>query len=143
MNVLVVEDNPADQLLVRTAFEKVTREVRLAMVEDGVEAMKYLRREGAYKTALKPHLILLDLNLPGKHGKEVLEEIKKDPRLKDISVVVLTSSSSRRDVCESYSRLASCYVVKPLSFAELLHCLRSLHQCWIRKSRYCACPSVN
>jgi len=143
MNVLVVEDNEADRLLVKTAFERITKEGRLDAVQDGSEALKYLHNEAPYQAAAKPNLILLDRNLPGKHGREVLEDIRKDPELRNIPVVILSSSTARRDICETYHLHASCYVVKPHNFMELTQYMKCLHDCWLSNSRYCACPSAN
>lgn len=92
----------------------------------------------------KPSLILLDLNLPGKNGREVLTEIKNDPELKKIPVAILSSSTARNDICESYSRNASCYLVKPYSFTEFIDLAKAIHQFWNSKVRYCGCdPNAN
>jgi len=144
MRILLVEDNEADRLIVRKAFATIEPETHVDTVEDGLEAMKYLKNIPPYETALKPSLILLDLNLPGKNGKEVLSEIKSDPELKKIPVAILSSSTARKDICESYSQNASCYLVKPYSFTEFIDLARSIHQFWDTKVRYCGCdPNAN
>lgn len=139
MHVLLVEDNEADRLIVRKAFSTVNGEANVDAVEDGIEAMKYLKRQPPYESAAKPSFILLDLNLPGKNGKDVLAEIKNDPDLRQIPVAVLSSSTSRNDICDSYSRNASCYLVKPYSFTEFIELAKSIYQFWLTKVRFCGC----
>lgn len=144
MKVLLVEDNEADRLIVRKAFATVEAASSIESVEDGIEAMKYLRNLPPYESAAKPSLILLDLNLPGKNGREVLAEIKSDPELKKIPVAILSSSTARSDICESYSHNASCYLVKPYSFTEFIDLAKAIHQFWNSKVRYCGCdPNAN
>ena len=100
-------------------------------MRDGVEALEYLRRQGKYATACAPDLILLDLNLPRKDGREVLQEIKADPALHKIPVVVLTSSHAETDVCKTYDLHANCYIVKPVDFPALVEVVRSIDKFWM------------
>ena len=128
--ILLVEDNPADVLLTRSAFEdfKITNTLRV--VEDGVQALEYLRGEGEFADAPRPDLILLDLNLPRKNGREVLAEIKADPAFRNIPVVVLTTSKAEQDVLQAYDLYANCYIVKPVGFANFVEAIRSIKNYW-------------
>lgn len=124
ISVLLVEDDPGDVLLIREAFADHKVGNGLAVVSDGVEAMEYLRGEGEYGERPRPDLILLDLNLPRKSGAEVLAEIKSDPKLSLIPVVVLTTSQSEEDVIRSYKSHANAYITKPVDFdrfGEIVH----------------------
>lgn len=126
VDILLVEDNPGDVRLTKEALRdaKVLNEIYVA--RDGVEAMEFLRREGAFAQAPFPDLILLDLNLPRKDGREVLAEVKKDPKLKRIPVVVLTTSKADEDIVRSYNLHANAYITKPVDlnrFAEIIHAL--------------------
>jgi CheY-like chemotaxis protein len=116
ISVLLVEDDPGDVLLIREAFSDHKVGNGLTVVSDGVEAMEYLRGEGEYAGRVRPDLILLDLNLPRKSGAEVLAEIKTDPELSMIPVVVLTTSQSEEDVMRSYKMHANAYITKPVDF---------------------------
>jgi CheY-like chemotaxis protein len=118
VSVLLVEDDPGDVLLVREAFEDHKVGNLLSVVSDGVEAMSYVRGEGDYASATRPDLILLDLNLPRKSGIEVLEEIKGDPRLTTIPVVVLTTSEAEGDIVGAYKLHANAYITKPVDFEQ-------------------------
>jgi CheY-like chemotaxis protein len=123
-SVLLVEDDPGDVLLVREALADHTAGKHLSVVNDGVEAMEYVRREGAYTDSSRPGLVLLDLNLPRKSGGEVLAELKGDPSLATIPVVVLTTSDSDEDVLTSYERHVNAFVTKPTDytrFADAVH----------------------
>lgn len=119
--ILLVEDNPADVRLTREALRAAKVPTRLNVVEDGVEALDYLRRQGRHATAARPDLIFLDLNLPKKDGREVLAEIKADEKLKRIPIVVLTTSRSHEDVFEAYGLHANCYLCKPADFRQFLY----------------------
>lgn len=130
VDILLVEDSPTDVIITREAFEEFRVLNKLHVVEDGIQAMAYLRRQGEYAAATRPDLILLDLNLPRKHGREVLTEIKRDPALKSIPVVVLTTSQSERDVLEAYDQHANCYIVKPVGFENFLEALKTIRQFW-------------
>ena len=114
VEILLVEDNPADVRLTREALSSDTLWNHLNAAKDGVEAMAYLRREGKFASAARPDLILLDLNLPKKDGREVLAEIKADPNLMRIPVIVLTTSDAEEDILKTYGLHANCYVTKPV-----------------------------
>jgi two-component system, chemotaxis family, response regulator Rcp1 len=130
VSVLLVEDNPGDVRLTIEALRDVKLHNQLNVVHDGVEAIAFLRREGAYANAPRPDLILLDLNLPRKDGREVLEEIKNDDDLKRIPVVVLTTSSSEKDILESYNLHANCYITKPVDLGQFLTIVKSIQNFW-------------
>lgn len=131
IDVLLVEDNPGDVLLVEEAFRDSTLVVRLHIARDGEEAIQFLRREGAHAEALAPDLLLLDLNLPRMGGLEVLGELKADPQLRAIPVVVLTSSSAQEDIEGAYDRYANCYITKPGDLDELVDVIRSIEAFWL------------
>jgi CheY-like chemotaxis protein len=131
IDILLVEDNPGDGRLTREILidQKICN--RLHVVENGVEAMAFLRREKKYAEAPRPGLVLLDLNLPKKDGREVLMEIKKDPDLKSIPVVILTASQAEEDVLKSYGLHANYYITKPVSLEQLIGVLRSVNNLWL------------
>jgi two-component system response regulator len=118
ISVLLVDDDPGDVLLVREAFEDHKVGNLLSVVSDGVEAMEYVRGQGSYSQAVRPDLILLDLNLPRKSGIEVLEEVKTDPALSTIPVVVLTTSEAEEDIVRAYKLHANAYITKPVDFEQ-------------------------
>ena len=130
IDILLVEDSPADVLITREAFAEFKIVNTLHVVEDGVEAMAFLNQDGKYASIPRPDLILLDLNLPRKNGREVLAEIKTDPALKSIPVVVLTTSHSERDVLEAYDQHANCYIVKPVGFDSFVEAMKAIRQFW-------------
>lgn len=129
--VLLVEDNPADARLIREAFRNGKSDKVLTVVPDGVEAISYLRREGRYADAERPDLMLLDLNLPKKGGRDVLKEIKADDDLKSIPVVVFSSSGSERDISECYGLSANSYVIKPTELDDFLAAIGSIDDFWL------------
>lgn len=129
--VLLVEDNPADARLTQEAFVDVGRHVSVEWVRDGDDALAFLRRHPPYTEAPRPHLVLLDLNMPRKDGRATLSEIKEDPALKALPVVVLTTSESRLDVEESYRAHANAYVTKPLDMDELVSKIGALCEFWL------------
>jgi len=129
-DILLVEDSPADVLITREAFAEFRVLNTLHVVEDGVEAIAFLKQAGKYASAPRPDLILLDLNLPRKNGREVLAEIKADDKLKSIPVVVLTTSDAEKDVMEAYGQHANSYVVKPVGFENFVEAMKSLRQFW-------------
>jgi CheY-like chemotaxis protein len=131
IEILLVEDNPGDVRLTQEALRDAKVRNNLRVAADGVEAMALLRREGAHAHAPQPDLILLDLNLPKKGGREVLEEIKVDERLKHIPVVVLTTSQAERDVLESYRLRCNAYVTKPVDLEQFLRVVRSIEEFWL------------
>lgn len=130
IQILLVEDNPADVKLTKIAFEKLKVVNKLDVVNDGIEALSYLKHEDAYSQAPTPDLILLDLNLPCKSGCEVLIEIKNDPELKIIPVIILTTSKEDQDVLETYNNHANGFIVKPVDFEGLLTIVRSIEDFW-------------
>jgi CheY-like chemotaxis protein len=131
LDILLVEDNPADVRLTQEAFTEGKILNNLMVVKDGVEAMDYLRRRGTYAGAVRPDLILLDLNLPRKDGREVLAEIKADPALMRIPVVVLTTSRAETDVVKSYNLHANCYVVKPVDLGQFIDVIKAIDNFWL------------
>ncbi len=130
IEVLLVEDDPGDAELTREFLEEGKIMVNINVVEDGVEAMAYLRQEGAYAGAMLPDLILLDLNMPRKDGREVLSEIKSDNILRHIPVVVLTTSDTDEDILKSYNLGANCYVTKPVGLDQFSHIVQSIENFW-------------
>ena len=132
IEILLVEDNPGDARLTMEAMREAKLSNRLHVVEDGVEAMQFLRREGRFGDAPRPGLILLDLNLPKKDGREVLAEIKSDPALKRIPVVVLTTSRAEEDVLRAYDLHANCYVTKPVDLEQFLKIVKQIDEFWIK-----------
>lgn len=128
---LLVEDNPGDVRLTREALNESKLRNRLNIVGDGVEALAFLRREGKYASAPRPDLVLLDLNLPRKDGREVLAEIKADPALKRIPVVIITSSEAEQDVLASYDLHVNCYVSKPVDLEQFIKVVRSIETFWL------------
>ena len=131
IDVLLVEDDPGDVLMTREAFEDHKVQNNLAVVNDGVDAVAYLRKEGRYADAPTPDLILLDLNLPRKDGREVLAEIKADETLRSIPVVVLTTSEAEDDVIRSYNLHANAYVTKPVDFDQFLRIVRQIDEFFV------------
>lgn len=131
IEILLVEDNPGDARLTLEAFKegKVINNVSIA--RDGVEALSFLRREEPYTNAPQPDLILLDLNLPRKDGREVLAEIKADERLRQIPVVVLTTSTAEEDIARAYSSHANCYISKPVDLKQFLRVVNSIESFWL------------
>src|SRR5665811_1556601 len=131
VSVLLVDDDPGDVLLIREAFADHKVGNTLSVVSDGVEAMAFVRGEGAHAGAERPDLVLLDLNLPRKNGMEVLEEIKSDPDLAVIPVVVLTTSAAEEDILRSYSLHANAYITKPVDFGRFTEIVRQIDDFFI------------
>ena len=131
IEILLVEDNPADIRLAQEAFKDAKVHNILYTVGDGVEAMAFLRREGKYADAVRPDLILLDLNLPKKDGREVLAEIKTDEHLKLIPVVILTVSKDEEDILKTYNLHANCYITKPIDFEQFMKVVKSIEEFWL------------
>jgi CheY-like chemotaxis protein len=131
ISVLLVEDDPGDVMLVREAFAADKVGNTLSVVSDGVEAMRFVRGEGEYAGAERPDLVLLDLNLPRKSGAEVLAEIKSDPHLSTIPVVVLTTSQAEEDVLRSYEMHANAYVTKPVDFDRFGEIVRQIDEFFV------------
>ncbi|MBD2165811.1 response regulator [Calothrix membranacea FACHB-236] len=130
IEVLLVEDNPGDALLTRIALEDSKISVNLSVVEDGVEAMAFLRKQDKYADVPHPDIVLLDLNLPKKDGREVLAEIKGDAHLRRIPVVVLTTSQAEEDIVKAYNLAANCYITKPVDFDQFVRIVRSIENFW-------------
>jgi CheY-like chemotaxis protein len=132
VELLLVEDNPGDVRLTQEALKEGTLPVHLNVARDGVEALDFLRHREPFEDAPTPDLILLDLNLPRKSGREVLSEIKSDPNLKRIPVLVMTTSRADQDVQKAYSLNANCYITKPMDLDEFLRIVRSIEDFWLR-----------
>lgn len=130
VHILLVEDSPTDVMMTREAFDYYEIANPLHVVPDGVEAMNFLRRQAKYSDAPRPGLIILDLNLPKKSGREVLQELKADPGLMSIPVIVLTTSKSEEDVAKTYGLHANCYVTKPVDFTTFVDVLRRITDFW-------------
>jgi CheY-like chemotaxis protein len=131
IEILLVEDNPADVRLTMETLKEEKVLNNLSVVTDGAQAMAYLRREGAYGKAPRPDMILLDLNLPKKDGREVLREIKKDPSLMTIPVIVLTISKTDEDIVRSYDLRANCYISKPVDLKQFIKVTRAIRNFWL------------
>ncbi len=131
IEILLVEDNPGDVRLTREALKDANMVNRLSVVKDGVEALAFLRNEGNYADAPRPDLMLLDLNLPRMDGREVLAELKNDPDLRRIPVVVLTTSEAEADVLKAYDLHANCYVTKPVDLDDFLSVARVIDNFWL------------
>lgn len=131
IEILLVEDNPGDVRLTREVLKDGRIRNKLNVAEDGVEALAFLRREGAYADAPQQDLILLDLNLPKKDGREVLAEIKADPVLRRIPVVVLTMSAAEMDILTAYNLHANCYITKPVDLDQFTQVIRSIEDFWL------------
>jgi two-component system, chemotaxis family, response regulator Rcp1 len=130
IEILLVEDSPDDADLTIDALREGKVRNHITHVEDGVEAMAFLRREGKYSDAPRPDIILLDLNLPRKNGREVLAEVKSSDDLKRIPVVVMTSSDDERDILEAYNRHVNCYVTKPVDLGQFIGVVKSIEHFW-------------
>jgi CheY-like chemotaxis protein len=131
IEILLVEDSPSDTALTIEALKAGKIFNKLYTVEDGVEAMAFLRQEGAYKNAPKPDLIMLDLNLPKMDGRQVLKELKSDPILKTIPIIVLTTSRAEEDILRSYELHANCYITKPVDFKQFINVVKSIENFWL------------
>lgn len=131
VEILLVEDSPSDAALTVEALKEGKFTNKLRRVKDGVEAMEYLRRQGQFANAIRPDLVLLDLNLPRKDGREVLAELKADANLKTIPVVVLTTSASEIDIMHSYELHANCYITKPVDFGQFAKVVKSIENFWL------------
>ncbi len=131
VEILLVEDNEGDIGLVEEVFEEGRINYNLNITEDGEEAMEFLRKEGEFANSPRPDLILLDLNLPKKDGREVLEEIKEDENLRRIPVVVLTTSKAEKDILKSYDMHANSYITKPVDFDQFIKVIKSIEDFWL------------
>lgn len=131
VEILLVEDNPGDVRLTAECLREGRVLNNLSVVEDGVQALAFLRHEGAYASEPRPDLILLDLNLPKKDGREVLAVIKSDPGLRRIPVVVLTTSQAEEDILKSYDLNANCYITKPVTLDQFMAVVKSIEDFWL------------
>jgi CheY-like chemotaxis protein len=132
VEILLVEDNPGDVRLTQEVFKEGKIRNQLSVVWNGEEALAYLRKEGRFAGASRPDMILLDLNLPRKGGREVLAEIKSDPKLKCIPVVILTTSEAEQDIVESYNQHANCYIVKPVDLDQFIGVVKTIEGFWLQ-----------
>ena len=130
IEVLIVEDDPSDVELTREALKDAKLMIHLSEVDDGVKALAYLRKQGAYAGASTPDLVLLDLNLPKKDGREVLQEMKADSKLKQIPVVILTTSDAQADIVKAYAAGGNCYVTKPVGLDQFTKVVKAIEQFW-------------
>jgi two-component system, chemotaxis family, response regulator Rcp1 len=131
VDILLVEDNPGDVRLTQEALKEAKLVVNLHVVNDGVEAMAFMRREGQYASKPRPDIVLLDLNLPKKDGREVLAEIKSDPDLKRTPVVIVTTSKAEEDIVKTYDLHANCFVTKPLDLDQFVIMVQSIEHFWL------------
>jgi len=131
INILLIEDNPGDVRLTQEAFKEGRMDIDLSVTMDGVEAVKFLKKEEKYAEAVTPDLILLDLNLPKMDGREVLEVVKSDPSLKRIPVVVLTTSNAEQDILKSYNLHVNCYINKPVDFDKFFDIIQKIEDFWL------------
>lgn len=131
IEILLVEDNPGDARLAQEALRDAKVRNNLHWVQDGVETMAFLRQEGEYSEVPRPDLILLDLNLPKKDGREVLTEIKSDESLRRIPVVILTVSADEQDILDTYDNHANCYITKPLDLGQFMEVVKSIEEFWL------------
>lgn len=132
VHILLIEDNPGDVRLTLEALRDGRISNQVSVVRDGEEAIDFMRQRGTHAEAERPHIVLLDLNLPKKDGREVLEEIKADPDLHRIPVIVLTTSSADRDVLLSYDLHANCYIKKPIEYDEFMQAVRGIENFWLK-----------
>ena len=131
IEILLVEDSPGDVRLTQEALRDAKMKNTLHVASDGLEAISFLRRQGKHANAPRPDLILLDLNLPKKSGSEILEEIKLDPSLKSIPVVILTTSTAEQDILQSYQLHANCYITKPVDLDQFLKVVKAIDNFWL------------
>jgi len=135
IEVLLVEDDPEDVELTREMLKTSALSLNLAVVQDGVEAMAYLREKAAHSNAVRPDFILLDLNMPRKGGREVLQEIKSDPKLKGIPVIIFTTSSNERDMRQCQSLGADCFLTKPVGLKQFKWTVKKLEDFWLKNAK--------
>lgn len=131
INILLVEDNPGDIRLTKEVLKEGKIKNNLCVVMDGEEALLFLNKQDKYKTAITPDIILLDLNLPKKDGREVLSEIKSSSMLMSIPVIVLTTSAAEQDIANMYAHHANCYITKPVDFNQFINVIRSIENFWL------------
>jgi chemotaxis family two-component system response regulator Rcp1 len=129
--VLIVEDSEAEVMLTLEAFKEVGADIDISILSDGMEVMPYLRKEGKYQPEKRPHLIILDLNLPKMNGKEVLHKIKTSEQFRQIPVIILTTSKSQDDIFESYDQYANCYIQKPMDLDDFFVLIKRIIDFWV------------
>ncbi len=137
MNILLIEDNEADQRVIKEAFAAHCTDGTLHIADDGEQALAMIGRRNGYAELPAMDLILLDLNLPGTHGHDILKVLKADKATRNIPVIVLTSSTFQGDICRSYELHASCYINKPMRYSELLNLVKLVCDFWVKQVRYC------
>jgi len=138
MNVLVVEDNRPEQLIIKEAFTEAGVDHDLHMVKDGIEALEFLEGKGAFHDAPQPDLVLLDLNMPGKNGLEVLSDIKNNPKWVHIPVLIFSNSEFPKDICKCYALGVNAYLSKPVDFQGFIDLARAIDTFWFKLVRYCS-----
>ena len=131
IHILLVEDSPGDARLTQEVFKGAKIRNEITWVDDGEKALQYLRKQGEYKAALRPDMVLLDLNMSRKDGREVLQEIKNDHSLKSIPVIILTTSSAQEDIFKSYQLYANCYIRKPIDLHEFIDIVKMIESFWL------------
>lgn len=131
IEILMVEDNPGDIRLTLEAFKEGKVRNHVHVVQDGVEALRFLKKQGPFEQAPRPDIVLLDLNLPKKDGREVLAEIKEDPQLRRIPVVVLTTSKAEQDILQTYNLHANCFITKPVDLDQFMHVVQTIEDFWL------------
>jgi chemotaxis family two-component system response regulator Rcp1 len=131
IDILLIEDNPGDVILIKEALKEGQTLNKLTVLGDGEAALSFLRKEGEYKKSSHPDLVLLDLNMPRKDGREVLAEIKTDPQLKHIPVVILTSSEAKQDIINAYTLQANCYITKPVDLKKFFNVVKLIEDFWL------------
>jgi CheY-like chemotaxis protein len=135
IDILLVEDNPGDVVLIQRSLRDAKVKLRLSVANDGVDAMAFLRKQGSNADAPRPSIILLDLNMPRMNGYEVLAELKEDPDLRTIPVIILTSSDADQDVIKAYQHHANCYISKPIEFDKFIKVIRMIEEFWLSTVR--------
>jgi CheY-like chemotaxis protein len=138
VNVLFVEDNDAEQLIMQEAFKAAEAKCTLSIVKNGVEALALLKRQPPYESVPTPNLIILDLSLPRKNGREVLTEIKNDPKLLHIPILIFSNSESQRDICQCYALHVNAYMNKPSDFQGFIDLAHVIDVFWLKLVRYCS-----
>jgi chemotaxis family two-component system response regulator Rcp1 len=136
VTILVVDDNPVDVRLIVEALKQTNRHNSIIVLQDGDETIKFMHKEGAYVNAPVPDVILLDLNIPKKSGLEVLKEIKSDPLINYIPIVILTTSDAERDIAQSYELKANCYITKPFDIEDFFDTIKTIEKFWFDKVKY-------
>ena len=136
LSILIVEDNPGDQRLTREAFQEIGVAIKVQMVSTGLDAIDFLEKKGEFAGAFRPHLIMMDLNLPKLSGRDVLKYVKESPDLNTIPVIIMSSSESDADISEVYKLKGNCYVVKPVDIDDYMKLIQSLVNFWFHQVRY-------